>query len=70
MKSVSQDSLYRSFIPKYPRYSPDGMGRDTYIKYNNGGMLSNNIHIQKHNEPSSLQNIHFKNLGYSTDNFI
>ena len=27
------------FIPKYTTYGPDGLGRDNYIIYNNGGFL-------------------------------
>ena len=46
MKTI-QNSLQRSYIPKYPTYVSDGFGRDTYINENNGGMLSKNIHMKK-----------------------
>jgi len=61
MKKVNQE-LYRSNIPKYPSYSPDGMGRDTYIHYNNGGMLTKNIHAKHHNDLIPIHN-NFKSLG-------
>lgn len=61
MKTATQE-LYRSYIPKYPSYSPDGMGRDTYIKYNNGGMLSKNVYVRNHNDLIPIHN-NFKNLG-------
>lgn len=32
-------SLSRTFAPKYTQYAPDGIGRDTYISNNNGGLL-------------------------------
>lgn len=40
MQGKEVSSLYRTFAPKYSQYSPDGLGRDTYINYNNGGFLS------------------------------
>ena len=61
MKTAIQENLYRSFIPKYPIYSPDGMGRDTYINHNNGGMLSKNIYIKNSNDLIPLHN-NFKSL--------
>lgn len=30
--------LYRSFNPKWTTYESDGLGRDLYISYNNGGL--------------------------------
>jgi len=61
MKTVNHE-LYRSYIPKYPSYVPDGMGRDTYINHNNGGMLSRGIFVKKHNDLIPIHN-NFKSLG-------
>ena len=61
MKTEKQE-LYRSYIPKYPSYSPDGMGRDTYIHFNNGGMRSKNVHVRNHNVLIPIHN-NFKSLG-------
>ena len=33
------NNLYRSFNPKFTHYSSDGFGRDSYIHYNNGGLI-------------------------------
>ena len=40
------------FIPKYSTYGPDGFGRDSYIIYNNGGLLDklNKIKIKDNYE--------------------
>ena len=32
--------LYRTFYPKYSHYEPDGIGRDSYIIKNNGGLCT------------------------------
>lgn len=32
--------LSRTYDPKFIHYSGDGKGRDSYILYNNGGLLS------------------------------
>ncbi len=61
MKTCIQE-LYRSYIPKYPSYNPDGFGRDTYINYNNGGMLVNSIFVKKPNSLIPIHN-HTKSLG-------
>jgi hypothetical protein len=34
-----------SVAPKYTVYSPDGLGRDMYINYNNGGFLKQGVKI-------------------------
>jgi hypothetical protein len=33
-------NLGRTFDPKYSHYTSDGMGRDSYIKANDGGLTS------------------------------
>ena len=35
-------SLYRTARPRFTLYSPDGLGRDRYIIYNNGGFWKTN----------------------------
>lgn len=44
------ENLYRTYQPKYPSYPSDGKGRDTYIKYNNGGMIPQSFQINKTND--------------------
>lgn len=61
MKTI-QNSLQRSYIPKYPRYVPDGIGRDGYINENNGGMLVKDIHMKKTLDLIPLHS-NFKSLG-------
>jgi hypothetical protein len=34
-----------SLAPKYASYYPDGLGRDMYINYNNGGFLKKGVKI-------------------------
>ena len=36
-------SLYRTQRPRFVLYSTDGLGRDTYIGFNNGGFWKDNI---------------------------
>jgi hypothetical protein len=36
-------SLYRTQRPRYVLYSTDGLGRDTYISFNNGGFWKDNV---------------------------
>jgi len=46
------------FIPKYTHYAPDGLGRDNYINYNNGGLLNklNKITIKdSYDVPSTVR---------------
>jgi hypothetical protein len=61
MKTI-QNSLQRSYIPKYPTYVSDGCGRDRYINENNGGMLSKNIKMKKTLDLVPLHN-NFKSFG-------
>ena len=61
MKTV-QNSLQRSYIPKYPTYVADGFGRDGYINQNNGGMLTRDIHAKKTLDLIPLHN-NFKSFG-------
>jgi len=61
MKTI-QNSLQRSYIPKYPTYSPDGSGRDRYINENNGGMLIKDIHMKRTLDLIPLHN-NFKSIG-------
>jgi hypothetical protein len=42
MSKDERGYLYRHFGPKYTRYTSDGLGRDQYINYNNGGFLQAN----------------------------
>ena len=60
MKTI-QNSLQRSYIPKYPTYVPDGCGRDGYINENNGGMLEKGIFMRKTIDLIPLKN-NFKSL--------
>lgn len=32
-------TIKTTFSPRSPSYVPDGLGRDMYINYNNGGLL-------------------------------
>ncbi len=59
-------SLHRNFSPRMILYGTDGLGRDTYINYNNGGFWKDNIKnvsgtekfdISKHNKIISLRYI-------------
>ena len=36
---LGKATLGRSFNPKFTHYAVDGIGRDSYIKCNNGGLL-------------------------------
>lgn len=40
-------SLWRTQRPRFPLYMSDGLGRDYYIKYTNGGYWENQFHIRK-----------------------
>jgi hypothetical protein len=51
-----------SVAPKYTVYSPDGLGRDMYINYNNGGFLKQGLRIYGTNKNF------FKRLPQSTSN--
>ena len=41
-------SLWRTERPRFPLYSPDGRGRDYYIKYDNGGYWADQFQLRKH----------------------
>ena len=41
-------SLQRTFNPKYTHYAPDGIGRDSYIICNNGGLLPHDNYTIPH----------------------
>ena len=38
-------SMWRTEDPKHPHYMPDGMGRDTFITFHNGGFLRKNENV-------------------------
>ena len=40
-------SLWRTERPRFPMYSPDGRGRDYYIKFDNGGYWADQFQIRK-----------------------
>lgn len=40
-------TLYRTARPRFPAYSPDGKGRDYYIKFDNGGYWADQFHLKK-----------------------
>ena len=40
-------NLWRTQRPRFPRYEPDGFGRDYYIKYTNGGYWENQFILTK-----------------------
>ena len=40
-------SLWRTERPRFPVYSPDGRGRDYYIKFDNGGYWADQFQIRK-----------------------
>jgi hypothetical protein len=40
-------SLWRTERPRFPLYSPDGRGRDYYIKFDNGGYWAEQFHLKK-----------------------
>jgi len=40
-------SLWRTERPRFPLYSPDGMGRDYYIKFDNGGYWADQFQLKK-----------------------
>ena len=40
-------SLWRTERPRFPLYSPDGRGRDYYIKYDNGGYWADQFQLKK-----------------------
>ena len=40
-------SLWRTERPRFPMYSPDGRGRDYYIKFDNGGYWADQFQISK-----------------------
>ena len=40
-------SLWRTERPRFPLYSPDGRGRDYYIKFDNGGYWAEQFHLRK-----------------------
>ena len=40
-------SLWRTQRPRFPMYSPDGRGRDYYIKFDNGGYWADQFQLKK-----------------------
>lgn len=50
MNTGYNEIFYRTYQPKYPFYPSDGNGRDTYIRYNNGGMIPQSFQINKSND--------------------
>ena len=40
-------SLWRTERPRFPLYSPDGRGRDYYIKFDNGGYWADQFQLRK-----------------------
>ena len=40
-------SLWRTERPRFPMYSPDGRGRDYYIKFDNGGYWADQFRLKK-----------------------
>jgi len=40
-------SLWRTERPRFPMYSPDGRGRDYYIKFDNGGYWADQFKLKK-----------------------
>ena len=40
-------SLWRTERPRFPLYSPDGRGRDYYIKFDNGGYWAEQFQLKK-----------------------
>jgi hypothetical protein len=40
-------SLWRTERPRFPLYTPDGRGRDYYIKYDNGGYWAEQFQLKK-----------------------
>lgn len=40
-------SLWRTQRPRFPMYSPDGRGRDYYIKFDNGGYWADQFQVKK-----------------------
>ena len=44
---MSTSGLWRTARPRFPMYSPDGRGRDYYIKYDNAGYWADQFHIKK-----------------------
>ena len=53
-------SLWRTERPRFPLYSPDGMGRDYYIKFDNGGYWADQFQLKKipDYEPFKYKNFH------------
>ena len=37
------ETLARTYNPKHTSYAPDGTGRDRYIAFNNGGLITKEI---------------------------
>ena len=42
---IKNHALWRTEDPKYSHYKPDGMGRDTFITFHNGGFLHKNDNV-------------------------
>ena len=40
-------TLWRTERPRFPLYSPDGRGRDYYIKFDNGGYWAEQFQLRK-----------------------
>lgn len=71
MANNGGSSLYRTSCGKHAHYSPDGLGRDGYINYNNGGLL------KEHHRTISLANTYeipqtkrYYSMRYDNCNFL
>jgi len=47
---MSTSCLWRTERPRFPLYSPDGRGRDYYIKFDNGGYWAEQFRLKKKND--------------------
>ena len=52
-------SLWRTERPRFPMYSPDGRGRDYYIKFDNGGYWADQFQLKK---IPDYERPHYKNF--------
>ena len=52
-------SLWRTERPRFPLYSPDGRGRDYYIKFDNGGYWAEQFQLRK---IPDYERPHYKNF--------
>ena len=68
--------------PKYISYSPNGFGRDSYIKYNNGGFLDKistvkstekydfNSTVRYFNTKRNVSSLKYRSDGTGRDNYV